>query len=34
MTDEAIISRIEAGEDGRTQFKREAIGCGLYWMMQ
>ena len=26
MTDEEIISRIEAGEDSRTQFKREAIG--------
>ena len=26
MTDEEIISRIEAGEDSRTQFKREAVG--------
>ena len=26
MTDDEIISRIEAGEDSRTQFKREAIG--------
>ena len=26
MTDEEIISRIDSGEDSRTQFKREAIG--------
>ena len=25
MTDEEIISRIDSGEDSRTQFKREAM---------
>ena len=25
MTDEEIISRIDSGEDSRTQFKREAV---------